>query len=339
MKISDYEKVTTLGGGDKFLVDKPEIGTKTIEAVDMLRALKETIGHQEYANLLCGQNLYDDRGNLPDDLFWAQRSDLTMTQYTPRGLLNDAVMFGPVSTERNDFIKRIFLGSVFTDEQKEEIQRGTFRGLNLGSWWSIGGVAYYCAGFNTYTGIAGNGGATESDSGHANYLPNHIVIYFVTSILDNIDNRDGFLYRDSDIKSAMQPSQRYFNLVAGAFGADWIVPHKEHFAISQTEDGHINGFENVVSYVDLPTIRHLGLKTVTKSPEQDRIHDEYSQAMPLFTKMPVIRTYNSYCNHWTRDAYLKTDFYVATSNGAVEPTKRANKAYVCGYFLLGKYMT
>lgn len=335
MKISDYEKVTTLGGGDKFLVDKPEIGTKTIEAADMLRALKETIGDIEYGQLL--KNFSDSPNHWCDGtetLLMIQENKLFTSSM--RWFFNDLVGFCPNGVEANSFFRGAFLGSVFTDDQKATIQDNSFHGICLGDRWSIGGHTYYVAGFNTYEGIVGNAYSSNKRNSNDRVLPRHLVIFCnFGNMMDYVDTNPSTLYKDSYLKTQFKPGGKYYELIKADFGEDWIVPHYEVFPSAEADDGHMTSATEEISLIDLPTMDHFGYTDDYFG--QSSLKGSHRNAMPLFRFSANFSTQYMYTDHWTRTKHSKTSYFTANGNFGFNAMDASAKEYVNPYFLLGKF--
>ena len=118
------------------------------------------------------------------------------------------------------------LGNTFTDEQKSEIYKGTFKGLYLGSYWTIEGQYWRIWGFNWYKNKAGCN-------------KNHVVIIPDGLLLPSDDNNSYMNttatssggYKGTNLRTTYLPSL-YNGIINRAFGTDYVLKHREFLSTS-----------------------------------------------------------------------------------------------------------
>ena len=137
MKITDYEKVQALAASNIFLIDGPN-GTKTIAADALAKAL---IGLLSSKDFIGGVNLSElTRIN---ELVSGNKLLIGTADGNKAIAAEDALFamldsFAPVELRRVIFRGKN-LGTSLTAVQKAAIKAGSFKGMFLGDYWSIGG--------------------------------------------------------------------------------------------------------------------------------------------------------------------------------------------------------
>jgi len=137
MKITDYEKVQELAASNIFLLDGPN-GTKTI-AANILA--KELIGLLSSKDFIDGVNLSEL--TQINELVSGNKLLIGTTDGNKAIAAEDALFaildsFAPVELRRINFRGKN-LGTALTAVQKAAIKDGSFKGMFLGDYWSIGG--------------------------------------------------------------------------------------------------------------------------------------------------------------------------------------------------------
>lgn len=322
-------------GGDLFLVDKPEFGTKTIEANKMLQQLRDVIGDQEYANLLRDILVGGQPGE--DEYVVTTSSNGTKSRYIFQ-LAQAITDIGFSNFSKNVLIHAKSLGSVFTDKQKEEIQEGRFRGLALGDAWSINGKTYRIVGFDWFSGL-GNGGLSVSAPSSIDItLPHHVVIW-CSSIgrisWKGVNNASGCTYRDSQLFAYLQPNGVYHTIAAGAFGDDWIVRHRESNISVENDDGsaQTHVYDNVT--LAIPTPGQIGHFWPLNRHEYRQ--DILCNMFPAFVTVPYFHTWNTTGSFWIRQKHEKTKPFIQTGSNQISFKNESDSCDVACYFLLGKF--
>ena len=137
MKITDYEKVRELIASNIFLIDGPN-GTKIITADDLAKAL---IGLLSSKDFIGGVNLSEL--TQINELVSGNKLLIGTTEGNKAIAAEDALFamldsFAPVELRRVIFRGKN-LGTALTAVQKAAIKDGSFKGMFLGDYWSIGG--------------------------------------------------------------------------------------------------------------------------------------------------------------------------------------------------------
>ena len=137
MKITDYEKVQALAASNIFLLDGPN-GTKTIAADALAKAL---IGLLSSKDFIGGVNLSEL--TQINELVSGNKLLVGTTDGNKAIAAEDALFamldgFAPVELRRVLFRGKN-LGTALTAVQKAAIKDGSFKGMFLGDYWSIGG--------------------------------------------------------------------------------------------------------------------------------------------------------------------------------------------------------
>ena len=137
MKITDYEKVQALAASNIFLLDGPN-GTKTIAADALAKAL---IGLLSSKDFIGGVNLSEL--TQINELVSGNKLLVGTTDGNKAIAAEDALFamldgFAPVELRRVLFRGKN-LGIALTAVQKAAIKDGSFKGMFLGDYWSIGG--------------------------------------------------------------------------------------------------------------------------------------------------------------------------------------------------------
>lgn len=137
MKITDYEKVQALAASNIFLLDGPN-GTKTIAANALAKAL---IGLLSSKDFIGGVNLSEL--TQVNALVSGNKLLVGTTEGNKAIAAEDALFamldsFAPVELRRVLFRGKN-LGTALTAVQKAAIKDGSFKGMFLGDYWSIGG--------------------------------------------------------------------------------------------------------------------------------------------------------------------------------------------------------
>ena len=339
MKISDYERTSSLGGGDLFLVDKPELGTKTIEAREMLAKLYSTLSAQEGADLI--PNVYDDKNSDKHDRVMV-KNETTTKMINLNKLIDAIVRYGLFSFQKNMIMSENRAPyTTFSDEQKQSIRDGTFSGLSLGDTWYIGGYFYRIVGFNSFTGI-GNGINQKLSAGtpHDGMVPNHVVVLcrqLARSKWEDDASKNHVLYKDCSLRKKLQPGGAIYNMVAGAFGEDWICRHRCAFPSVRDENG--NSITHVADnncYLELPTVQMFG--HIFFDTKHEFSQEQLCFPMPLLAMVNYYHSWWFTAEVWTRTKRNNTGIYAQnTYNGLSLGDEHNYNAYACPYFLLGKF--
>lgn len=166
MKITDYEKVQALAASNIFLLDGPN-GTKTIAADALAKAL---IGLLSSKDFIGGVNLSEL--TQINELVSGNKLLVGTTDGNKAIAAEDALFamldgFAPVELRRVLFRGKN-LGTALTAVQKAAIKDGSFKGMFLGDYWSIGGRIWRIVDMDYWY----NCGDTAFTSHHLVIMPN-----------------------------------------------------------------------------------------------------------------------------------------------------------------------
>ena len=148
-----------------------------------------------------------------------------------------------VNIHRNTYGGRS-LGTSVSAEQWAQITAGTFHGMLVGDYWTIGGVNWLIADFDYWLHC----GDTECTDHHVVIIPEKVL--YNANMNDKVDNTD--VTTGAYIGSKMYTT----NLadaktsIDTAFGAAHILSHKSYFA-NAVSNGYESGGTWVASKVDL----------------------------------------------------------------------------------------
>lgn len=276
MKITDYQRVTSLLDNDIFLVDGVN-GTKTIKTSDLTKEI-------------------DRRGNIWD----------TLDDYIP------------VELRRNIWRGKNLGSEPPGDSVYDEIDSGTFKGLYLGDYWSVGNNIYRIVDFNYWFGTG---------SASAICATNHIVIMpdkslYFAKINDTNTSSGGY----GSCKMRTENLNQAKTVIKSIFGENHILSHKALF-VDVVTDGVPTGGGWYDSDVDLVNITMLfGYQALLQQSTNVSIPYNFSvdtvQLSAMASNPACINANNE--RYWTRDimsgyAFLFADVarmpgYVGASN-------------------------
>lgn len=264
MKITDYQRVTSLLDNDIFLVDGVN-GTKTIKTSDLTKEI-------------------DRRGNIWD----------TLDDYIPVEL-------------RRNIWRGKNLGSEPPGESVyDEIGDGTFKGLYLGDYWSIGNNIYRIVDFNYWIGT----GDIECTTNHLVIMPDRVI--YNSKMNDTNSASGGYV----NSKMRTEGLNQAKTIVGTLFGETHVLNHRELLTNSVT-NGYPSSGSWYDSNVELPNeIMMYGAYILapggngTIIPYRYTVDKAQLAAMKAHPKMvnPARE------NIWLRDM-LSADAFVAVSDG------------------------
>lgn len=287
MRIMDYPKTTEIVKGSTYLnIDSAASGTKAIEVDDLRKAMESFTGKQDFYNFL-------DSLGLPY----------------------------PV---RRTIYRGNNHGSVFTDEQKENIANGTFKGLFVGDYWLIGSISYRIADINYWI-----------DTGDERCMENHLVIVPDSGLgtakkMNDKNTTDGG-YVGS--KFYTEYYSEALDIINAVFGTDNILVHRELLSNAvvngiATGGGWFN--PNFVlmnepmvygSYICTPGF------TSTETPYRYTIDKNQLALFQLHTEKIVCKSPSGGReNYWLRDVVSATAFAGVSFGGGANNYNSASAA-------------
>ena len=197
------------------------------------------------------------------------------------------------------------LGSTVTEEQKANIENGTFEGFFLGDYWSIGGYTWRIVDFNYWY----NCGDTAFTSPHLVIMPDK-PLYNAQMNETNITTGGytGSLMYTENLAQAK-------TLAASAFG-DLILTHREYLT-NAVADGHASAGAWFDSTLDLPNeIMMYGCHVYAAMNNGTVIPTNYTigkTQLALFTVVPKL--ISNRATFWLRDVVSSVGFAYVDADG------------------------
>ena len=323
MKITDYEKVQTLDSSNMVLIDGNN-GTKTILVADFIKSLIGLISSQDF---ISGVNLSE----LTQISALTENDKLLIgTAEGNKAIGADDALFAMLDAfipkeQRRMIYRGKNLGAVVTEEQKTNIQNGTFKGFFLGDYWTIGSYTWRIVDFDYWY----NCGDTAFTTPHLVIMPDK-PLYNAQMNETNITTGGytGSLMYTENLAQAK-------TLAASAFG-DLILTHREYLTNAVT-DGHASAGAWFDSTLDLPNeIMMYGCHVYAAMNNGTVIPTNYTigkTQLALFTVVPKL--ISNRATFWLRDVVSSACFALVNSNGAAGYGNASNSLGVRPVFAIG----
>ena len=311
MKITDYEKVQALAASNIFLLDGPN-GTKTIAADALAKAL---IGLLSSKDFIGGVNLSEL--TQINELVSGNKLLVGTTDGNKAIAAEDALFamfdgFAPVELRRVLFRGKN-LGTALTAVQKAAIKDGSFKGMFLGDYWSIGGRIWRIVDMDYWY----NCGDTAFTSHHLVIMPDE-ALYNAQMNTTNVTT--GGYVGSAMYKSNLANAK---TIVNAAFQGS-VLTHREYLC-NAVANGRPSGGAWFDSSIELPNepmmYGHPHFSPTSDGSTVPSIYTISKTQLALFMVCPRFIVNRSY-NQWLRDVVSSALFaYVdligaATSNGA-----------------------
>lgn len=319
MKITDYEKVQALAASNIFLLDGPN-GTKTIAADALAKAL---IGLLSSKDFIGGVNLSEL--TQINELVSGNKLLVGTTDGNKAIAAEDALFamldgFAPVELRRVLFRGKN-LGTALTAVQKAAIKDGSFKGMFLGDYWSIGGRIWRIVDMDYWY----NCGDTAFTSHHLVIMPDE-ALYNAQMNTTNVTT--GGYVGSAMYKSNLANAK---TIVNAAFQGS-VLTHREYLC-NAVANGRPSGGAWFDSSIELPNepmmYGHPHFSPTSDGSTVPSIYTISKTQLALFMVCPRFIVNRSY-NQWLRDvvssAYFalvndsgRTDSYIASSSYGVRP--------------------
>ena len=311
MKITDYEKVQALAASNIFLLDGPN-GTKTIAADALAKAL---IGLLSSKDFIGGVNLSEL--TQINELVTGNKLLVGTTDGNKAIAAEDALFamldsFAPVELRRVLFRGKN-LGTALTAVQKAAIKDGSFKGMFLGDYWSIGGRIWRIVDMDYWY----NCGDTAFTSHHLVIMPDE-ALYNAKMNTTNVTTGG---YVGSEMYKNNLANAK--TIVNAAFQGS-VLTHREYLC-NAVANGRPSGGAWFDSSVELPNesmmYGHPHFSPTSDGSAVPAIYTISKTQLALYMVCPRFIVNRSY-NQWLRDVVSSADFaYVndygnATFNGA-----------------------
>lgn len=247
---------------------------------------------------------------------------------TDRATLNDllegyfnrgALTSGSAAALKNCLPRFKYLGTSVTSEQWAAIQNGTFDGLFLGDYWSIGGMDYIIAAFDYWYKC----GDTACNTHHAVVIPRS---QLYTYKFNPTNTTEGGYVGSEMYKTGLAQAKTTIN---NAFGSAHILNHRQYL-VNAVTSGAPTGTDWYDSTVELMNENMVyGGKQFSPMPNGAtdpwntcRNYTIDKSQLPLFHLAPWL-----ICNgqwYWLRDVVSAADFANVSGNGYASCNRASN---------------
>lgn len=304
MKITDYEKVQALAASNIFLLDGPN-GTKTIAADALAKAL---IGLLSSKDFIGGVNLSEL--TQINELVSGNKLLVGTTDGNKAIAAEDALFamldgFAPVELRRVLFRGKN-LGTALTAVQKAAIKDGSFKGMFLGDYWSIGGRIWRIVDMDYWY----NCGDTAFTSHHLVIMPDE-ALYNAQMNTTNVTT--GGYVGSAMYKSNLANAK---TIVNAAFQGS-VLTHREYLC-NAVANGRPSGGAWFDSSIELPNepmmYGHPHFSPTSDGSTVPSIYTISKTQLALFMVCPRFIVNRSY-NQWLRDVVSSASFAVVGSFG------------------------
>lgn len=297
MKITDYEKVQALAASSIFLLDGPN-GTKTIAADALAKAL---IGLLSSKDFIGGVNLSEL--TQINELVSGNKLLVGTTDGNKAIAAEDALFamldgFAPVELRRVLFRGKN-LGTALTAVQKAAIKDGSFKGMFLGDYWSIGGRIWRIVDMDYWY----NCGDTAFTSHHLVIMPDE-ALYNAQMNTTNVTT--GGYVGSAMYKSNLANAK---TIVNAAFQGS-VLTHREYLC-NAVANGRPSGGAWFDSSIELPNepmmYGHPHFSPTSDGSTVPNIYTISKTQLALFMVCPRFIVNRSY-NQWLRDVVSSAAF-------------------------------
>lgn len=297
MKITDYEKVQALAASNIFLLDGPN-GTKTIAADALAKAL---IGLLSSKDFIGGVNLSEL--TQVNALVSGNKLLVGTTEGNKAIAAEDALFamldsFAPVELRRVLFRGKN-LGTALTAVQKAAIKDGSFKGMFLGDYWSIGGRIWRIVDMDYWY----NCGDTAFTSHHLVIMPDE-ALYNAQMNTTNITT-GGYVGSEMYKKNLANAK----TIVNAAFQGS-VLTHREHLC-NAVANGKQSGGAWFDSSIELPSeIMMYGHIHFGNASDGNTIPNIYTPSKTQLVLFMVCQRFITDRSHaqWLRDVVSSAGF-------------------------------
>lgn len=304
MKITDYEKVQALAASNIFLLDGPN-GTKTIAADALAKAL---IGLLSSKDFIGGVNLSEL--TQINELVSGNKLLVGTTDGNKAIAAEDALFamldgFAPVELRRVLFRGKN-LGTALTAVQKAAIKDGSFKGMFLGDYWSIGGRIWRIVDMDYWY----NCGDTAFTSHHLVIMPDE-ALYNAQMNTTNVTTGG---YVGSEMYKSNLANAK--TIVNAAFQGS-VLTHREYLC-NAVANGRPSGGAWFDSSIELPNesmmYGHPHFSPTSDGSTVPSIYTISKTQLALFMVCPKFIVNRSY-NQWLRDVVSSAAFAYVNNYG------------------------
>ena len=324
MKITDYEKVQALAASNIFLLDGPN-GTKTIAADALAKAL---IGLLSSKDFIGGVNLSEL--TQINELVSGNKLLVGTTDGNKAIAAEDALFamldsFAPVELRRVLFRGKN-LGTALTAVQKAAIKDGSFKGMFLGDYWSIGGRIWRIVDMDYWY----NCGDTAFTSHHLVIMPDE-ALYNAKMNTTNVTTGG---YVGSEMYKNNLANAK--TIVNAAFQGS-VLTHREYLC-NAVANGRPSGGAWFDSSVELPNesmmYGHPHFSPTSDGSTVPAIYTISKTQLALFMVCPRFIVNRSY-DQWLRDVVSSASFAYVYDDGITTYYGASNSCGVRPVFPVG----
>lgn len=324
MKITDYERVQALAASNIFLLDGPN-GTKTIAADALAKAL---IGLLSSKDFIGGVNLSEL--TQINELVSGNKLLVGTTDGNKAIAAEDALFamldgFAPVELRRVLFRGKN-LGTALTAVQKAAIKDGSFKGMFLGDYWSIGGRIWRIVDMDYWY----NCGDTAFTSHHLVIMPDEALY---NAQMNTTDVTTGGYVGSAMYKSNLANAK---TIVNAAFQGS-VLTHREYLC-NAVANGRPSGGAWFDSSIELPNepmmYGHPHFSPTSDGSTVPSIYTISKTQLALFMVCPRFIVNRSY-NQWLRDVVSSAGFAGVYSLGDADYSGASSSRGVRPVFPVG----
>lgn len=302
MKITDYEKVQALAASNIFLLDGPN-GTKTIAADALAKALIGLLSSKDFIGGVNLSELTQINELVSGNKLLIGTADGNKAIAAEDALFAMLDSFAPVELRRVIFRGKN-LGTALTAVQKAAIKDGSFKGMFLGDYWSIGGRIWRIVDMDYWY----NCGDTAFTSHHLVIMPDE-ALYNAQMNTTNITT-GGYVGSEMYKKNLANAK----TIVNAAFQGS-VLTHREHLC-NAVANGKQSGGAWFDSSIELPSeimmYGHIHFGNASDGNTIPNIYTPSKTQLALFMVCPRFITDRSHVQ-WLRD--VVSSAYFAFVNG------------------------
>lgn len=303
MLITNLPLTETLNDASVFPVDGFADGTKAITADSLASEILSRMDGEAIFNALDLNDLTvtSELDNTDKFLVGKEAAKNTIQASDLLYATVDA-MGGDKSALKKVLFRGKDLGSTFTDAQKEAIKDGSFKGLFLGDYWTIGGHHYRIADFNYFRNVS----SAKNMKPHIMIIPDNRLD---NAIMDSSRDTTSMRYGGTSLHTTGIDTAA--SLVYAAFGTGFVYSHTEYIEMSK---GSYSSGGQTIEVPDLIMVNGSvagSLSSITYKTSRGML--------ALFQVRPDFRTSNG--EYWLRDVMISDDtngaFAIVDSNGCI----------------------
>lgn len=304
MKITDYEKVQALAASNIFLLDGPN-GTKTIAADALAKALIGLLSSKDFIGGVNLSELTQINELVSGNKLLIGTADGNKAIAAEDALFAMLDSFAPVELRRVIFRGKN-LGTALTAVQKAAIKDGSFKGMFLGDYWSIGGRIWRIVDMDYWY----NCGDTAFTSHHLVIMPDE-ALYNAQMNTTNVTT--GGYVGSAMYKSNLANAK---TIVNAAFQGS-VLTHREYLC-NAVANGRPSGGAWFDSSIELPNepmmYGHPHFSPTSDGSTVPSIYTISKTQLALFMVCPRFIVNRSY-NQWLRDVVSSAFFAFVGSGG------------------------